>query len=481
MRRFFVKNLLFILTVNLLVKPIWIFVIDRTVQNRVGHASYGLYSALFNMGIIFQILLDFGLSNYNTRLISQNPEKLKEIFPSMFSARLVLVLVYTILVGIFAWAIGYRAEELPLLAGVLLIQVLTATILFLRSNVAALHKFKVDSILSVSDRLFMIALCGFLLYSPATKDDFTIEWFVLAQIVSFGFAIAMALVVLRRIAGVKATLSLNLPEVSKIIKQSAPYALLIFLMSVYTRSDMLLLERLAGANGQEQAGIYAAAYRMLDVCNIFGLMFAGILLPLFGRMLAQKQHIAPIISLSVNLMLPLSFILAVAAAYYGTDIMHLLYKNNTPDDGLIFALLIASFPAFCIMYIYSTLLTASGNLKLLNIIALGGVIINLTLNMLFIPDYKALGAATTALVTQTSLAICFIVFAKKNMQLNRNLKWVARHILFVTLLVAIGYGVKQLSIDWVLQLAVYGVIAFITVFLFRFVSIDSVKKLLEKS
>lgn len=480
MRRFFVKNLVFVLTVNLLVKPLWIFFIDRTVQNRVGHASYGLYSALFNMGIIFQILLDFGLSNYNTRLISQNPERIKEIFPSMFSARLLLVLVYTILVGIFAWAIGYRGDELELLAGVLLIQVLSATMLFIRSNVSALHKFRADSLLSVSDRLLMILLCGALLYLPATRNSFTIEWFVLAQIACFSIAIIMALFVLGRISGVKASLAIDLPKVMRIIRDSAPYALLIFLMSVYTRSDTLLLERLSGIDGKEQAGIYAAGYRLLDVCNIFGLMFAGILLPLFGRMLAERQSVTPIISLSVNIMLPLSFIAAVAAAYYGTDIMHLLYKGNSPNDGLIFALLIASFPAFCIMYIYSTLLTASGNLKLLNKIAATGVVINLALNFMLIPQYKAVGAAATALLTQTLLAICFIAFARKNMQLPRNVKWLGTHVSFLLLTIAAGYVATFLPFSWLTQILVFGAGSLVLMFIFRFVSVDAVKKLLSR-
>ena len=50
LRRFFAKNLLFIILLNALVKPVWIFAIDRTVQNRVGHAAYGTFQALLKPG-----------------------------------------------------------------------------------------------------------------------------------------------------------------------------------------------------------------------------------------------------------------------------------------------------------------------------------------------------------------------------------------------------------------------------------------------
>ncbi len=480
MQRFFVKNLLFVLTVNILVKPVWIFLIDRTVQNRVGHESYGIYQALFNMGIIFQIILDFGLSNYNTRIISQDPDKIKEIFPAMFSARMLLVLVYAVLVSLLALLLGYDKNELILLSGILLIQAFAATLLFIRSNISSLHRFKADSLLSVTDRLLMIAVCGFLLFNRATASSFTIQWFVGAQIVCYLIAIIVAMAVLKKITHLQFKFTFNAAKTFEIIKQSAPYALLIFLMSVYTRVDSVLLERLLGASGKEEAGIYAAGYRLLDVCNIFGLMFAGILLPLFGRMLVQKQNIGPIIGVSVNILIPFSFMIAVASWFFGNEIMHLLYEDSTEQSALVFALLMSSFPAFCIMYVYSTLLTASGNLKLLNKIAIAGVVVNISLNIFLIPIYRSAGAATAALVTQSVLALCFIIFAKKDMQLATNIKWVIAHLSFLLLLFVSAYTVRQASLNWYLQLIIFVAICLPAVFLFRFVSIGSIKKLMIK-
>lgn len=48
MKKKFVTNLAFLIGVNLLIKPFWIFGIDRTVQNSVGAVDYGIYYALFN-------------------------------------------------------------------------------------------------------------------------------------------------------------------------------------------------------------------------------------------------------------------------------------------------------------------------------------------------------------------------------------------------------------------------------------------------
>ena len=74
---------------------------------------------------------------------------------------------------------------------------------------------------------------------------------------------------------------------------------------------------------------------------------------------------------------------------------------------LVFACLIASFPAWCLMYVYSTLLTANGSLKTLNIIAFVGVVVNLSLNFYLIPQDKAIGGAITSFITQTGLCAYF--------------------------------------------------------------------------
>ncbi len=489
MRRFFVKNILFVIAVNVLVKPIWVFFIDRTVQNTVPTASYGTYQALLSLSIIFQTVLDFGISSYNSRTIAQAPDKLPSLFPAMLSARLVLISLYMLLAYLWGYAIGYRGWELNLLIGVLLIQSLNALVSFIRSNVAALHKFKTDGILSITDRLLMIIICGFLLIYPPTAHLFKIQWFVIAQIVCYFIAAVIGYLILKRIGKVKLRFSFDAPEIFKIIRQSFPYALLIFQMSIYNRADVMIMERILGSEGKNQAGIWAAAFLLIDQANMFGLMFATVLLPLFGRMLSQKQDVSHIVRLCVNMLLPLSFMVAIAGIFFSGNIMHLLYHKSvlystmSLQYEIVFAVLIASFPAWCLMYVYSTLLTANGSLKTLNIIAFAGVIINLSLNFYLIPGQKAIGGAITSFITQTSLAIAFMIYASKIIKLPLNIKWALSHIGYLLLILILAYGVINVlgHTHWLVQLSAFGTICIVLMFVFRFISVQGIKQLLNKS
>lgn len=488
MQRFFVKNILFTIAVNLLVKPIWVLFIDRSVQNTVEAASYGTYQALFSLGIIFQTLLDFGISNYNSRTIARNPERLPELFPAMLSARLVLMGIYILVAYSWGYLLGYRGWELGLLAGILLIHSLNALLSFIRSNVSALHRFKTDALISITDRTLMILICGFLLIYPPTAHAFKIQWFVITQVVCYFIAAMAGYIVLRRIGKVKLRFSFNKAEIMSVIKSSFPYALLIFLMSIYNRADAVMIERMC-ADGKDQAGIWAAAFRLLDMANILGLMFATMLLPVFGRMLGQKDNVQPIVKLCVNMMLPFSVMVAVAALFFGGDIMYVLYHKGQlyatqhRSYQLVFSCLMLSFPGWCLMYVYSTLLTANGSMKTLNLIAFFGVLFNLLLNYWLVPQYKAFGGAITSLLTQTGLALVFMFAAIRTIKLPTNVRWVMAHIGYAVFVLVLGYVIAMVwqGAAWWLQLLLFGAICVTFMFIFKFISVGNIKKLTNRN
>src|SRR5690606_41980742 len=81
---------------NLLIKPFWIFGIDRTVQNTVGTESYGMYAVLFSLTIMFNIFLDMGIANFNNRNIAQNSQLLQKYFSNAMVLKLFLGVLYTI-------------------------------------------------------------------------------------------------------------------------------------------------------------------------------------------------------------------------------------------------------------------------------------------------------------------------------------------------------------------------------------------------
>ncbi len=418
MKRKFVTNLLLILFLNILIKPFWIFGIDRTVQNLVGAESYGLYFSLLNFSIILNILLDLGITNFNNKNIAQNHKLLKKHLSNIVGLKFLLATVYAIVCLSLAAIIGYNKVQLHLLFFLIFNQFLISFTLYLRSNISGLHFFRTDSLLSVLDRSLMIIFCGALLFTNWFGGYFSIEWFVYAQTAAYAVSSIITFFTVLVYSG-KIHFRFDLSFFLVFLRKSYPYALLILLMSFYNRMDSVLLERLLpDPVGKEQAGIYAQAFRLLDAFAMFGILFAGLLLPIFSKMIKKKEELGQMIQLAFLLIIVPAIMIGISANFYETEIMQLLYKEHITESAPIFGILMIGFIGIATTYIFGTLLTANGSLKQLNLMASAGMLINISLNLILIPQMHALGSAYASLTTQlltaaSQLAIAVYIFKLK--------------------------------------------------------------------
>jgi O-antigen/teichoic acid export membrane protein len=418
LRKSFVQNIIFLVLINLIVKPFWVLGIDRTVQNTVGHDVYGWYQVLFNFTILFQIVLDFGLQSYNAKVVSQNHKAIRSLFPNILAAKCLLALVYLAISLSYGAFLGYTSQHFTLLLFLIVAQIAASFLLFFRSNIAALQNFKTDSLFSVTDRIIAIAILGALLF-VWKKDAFSfkIETYALAQLIAYSLAAIAAFIVCVNLSKISWH-HIRLKKTMHIIKGSFPYALLIFLMSIYTRADVILLKHIS-LDGN-LAGKHAAAFRLLDVANnMSGVLIAGILLPLFGKMIANKEPFAPIADLATKLLLPFGITLAAICTFYSIDILQFLYKDIDTRDGAILGWLMWTFPLYSINYVYATLLTANGNIKTLIGISFVAVLVNLSINIVTLSPENA---ANAIYIARNSFVTLFIVMILNLWFCNKKLK-----------------------------------------------------------
>jgi O-antigen/teichoic acid export membrane protein len=315
MNQKFFFNILMLVAANLLIKPFWILGIDLQVQNVVGAETYGLFYAVFNFSFLFHILLDIGINQFNNREIAQSPEKISDFFGNLLFLKILLSFIYLLVTFGIAYQIGFGAFQMKLLAFLALNQVFYSGILFARSNFTALHWFKWDIFFSILDRLLAIIICVFLIYTSLFGLEFKIEYFVYAQTFSLAISAIFSLLVLLLKAQVSMP-TFNYLALKSLLKQSFPYALAVLLMSIYMRVDAIMIERILPENGQYEAGIYAAAYRLLDAANMIPFLFASILIPVTARFLKENKAFQPLMNASLNFLLCISILTAVTVYFF---------------------------------------------------------------------------------------------------------------------------------------------------------------------
>lgn len=473
MQRTFVTNLILVIGLNLLIKPFWILGIDRYVQIAVGAEMYGFYYALFNFSFLLNILLDFGITNFNNKNISQHQYLLNKHLSSILVLRMMLALLFCIVTMTLGWLIGYTTDMLKMLLVLIFNQALISFILYLRSNLSGLHLFRTDSFISVTDRLIMIVMCGFLLFMHNSYGvPFDIRWFVYAQTAGYLITAIITLFIVIDKAQLK-KLTWRFSFFLMILKKSYPYAVLVLLMTFYNRIDTVMLERML-PDGAVQAGIYASAYRFLDAANMIAFLFAGLLLPMFASMLKKKESVEKMVHLSFCLLVIPAFVVSICSYFYSHDLMGFLYRKTThgAESASVFRILMFCFIPISSTYIFGTLLTANGNLKQLNLMAATGMLINITLNLILIPRFKVEGSAVSSLITQVLTAGAQIIMVNYIFRFHINYRLLSSLVLFIVLVAtACWYISTHLHANFFVGLILSACLGLALAFLLRIISV----------
>jgi O-antigen/teichoic acid export membrane protein len=412
----FYSSLSLLLILNGLIKPVWIFGIDRQVQNSTGAVEYGTYFSLFNLSIVFSFLLDWGMTTFFNRQLAAQQHYYLGNTGSFLFIKLIFGVLYFVIVSIAAKLAGVTHWNILML--VLLIQFLTSFFVFLRAIITSQQWFTTDAWLSVLDKTVMILLCGSFLYIPAI-GSIDIRKFLLTQVASTSLAILVVLFILfkRKVTIKKVKISVFN---SKIFKEALPFAVLVFLMSAHNRLDGFLLERLH-PNGAKQAGIYAGAYRLLDAANMVGYLVASFLVPYIARKWSEKNIPAQLILQSRHLLLIFSIMLIATVWMLAPWIqLHLYHKSDAYADDVLKWCFSGLF-GYSILQIYGSVLTATGYIKAFASFVFVSVLINIPLNLVLIPSYGALGCSWAALISQLIGALAVMWYVERKLKVEDKL------------------------------------------------------------
>lgn len=445
MRLQFLHNAGFILLVNLTVKPFWIFAIDRQVQNQAGPEGYGAYYALVNFSLLLSALLDAGLANYNAREVAIKPETGLAQLPQLLGLKSLLFAGYMAITLASAVLLHYPQAALFWLLLICINQGINFLNTYLRSNLAGLHLFKLEGALGALDKLLMSVGALPLIFGHYYLSGTLLLDFILVQTMAYGLTSLVLLAILAK--RMQLGIRFSLPQQAKIVRATLPFALLGIIMGLYTKLDAVMLENLL-EKGAYAAGIYAAGYRLLDAASMVPVLLSGILLPQFARMLS-KNEVQPNFVRTVALLLGgLSFVVALSCWSYSGPIMQWLYTHVDPVQEEVFALLMLSFIPLSLNYVFGTLLTAGGRMKLMNLLAVAGLGLNLLLNFWLIPILGAKGAAIATLATQS------FIFGAQWLSCYRWQKWqfdawfALRLLGFISTALLTNHFLRLLSTGW---------------------------------
>jgi O-antigen/teichoic acid export membrane protein len=263
-------------------------------------------------------------------------------------------------------------------------------------------------------------------------------------------------------------------------------------MAIYNRLDSVLIERLiSGTEGERQAGIYANAFRLLDAFNQFAWLFAILLLPIYSRMIQQKDDVGEMIKMPFGLLFSAAFIIVAGSFFYRSEIMEWLYPrglNETAaefaakhaESSAVFGVLIICFLGTTTMYVFSTLLTANGNMKQLNLVALGGIVINFSMNLILVPRMSAYGAAFASLATQLLTAFTHVILVWYYFGFRVNYRFIMALAAFIGLVILFNIISLKLPFRWQYNFLAMMLAGILSAFALSLVNMRELFKLIQE-
>jgi len=176
----FLRTLFLLVILNLLVKPIWIFAIDRRVQNITGFAAYGAYYAMLSFCFLFTMVLDPGLNIRLSRDAASHPDRLPRILSEAIRLKLFLILCFWVLLIPTAAMAGIT--DWGTLLSVALLFTCSSFMSMVRHFMSGAQFFRQEAWLSVVDKSIVILLVGSLMLLPHAASIVTVRVFVWVQV-----------------------------------------------------------------------------------------------------------------------------------------------------------------------------------------------------------------------------------------------------------------------------------------------------------
>lgn len=205
----------------------------------------------------------------------------------------------------------------------------------------------------------------------------------------------------------------------ELLRIGIPLGVGTLLITAYARIDQILVFEIAGAR---EAGLYGAAYRILDQAHFVPLSIITTIAPLTAASAARDpERLWRIVSLAARVLLVISLGALALALVASRPAMVLIFGPDFAEAAAALPVLAAAFVAMCLGYLAGNLVLVFRLQRRFVVLAALGLAFNVGLNLLLIPRYGYIAAAWTTLATELLVVGPTLAFGLR--RLPRALPW----------------------------------------------------------
>ncbi|MDR3642253.1 MAG: flippase [Candidatus Doudnabacteria bacterium] len=405
------KNI-FWLTASRVLALLMLFLAYRALLPYFGPFGTGQYFYIQSYVLLFSTVVDFGVQQFITKKISEQPERAKEYFQKFFSFEIVVaVVLYILLVGIasmrhydHAVFFGICVAGLGMFTNALTYPYLAVMAAFQDMRKVAWMNF-LNSCVNFTLIMATVLLRKYIVFLSSVTFVFGIM-----DLILYWHFVKKHIPKPEVLKGIKL---FDFGLIRGILKQAWPFTLLVGFSAIYNRVDVVIITFL---KGYTQTGLYTTAYRIFDLLNFFPAVVSYTLFPFFTGLMAKKAilEVRENLEKYVSLMLALALPMAVGGMILSLPLIGLLTSHDPryAYSAVVLSILIWA-PAIQFVYIPANSLVISQLTKQAMAITGANVIINIAGNLILIPHFGIRAAAFMTVVSESLQGIFYFYFIRK--------------------------------------------------------------------
>lgn len=406
MDKIIVKNTFYQLATRVFTSGIG-FLTTLIIARQFGVLGYGDFTKIVSFVALFYLIADFGL---NAVFLRDDEKGIH--FRDLFYFRLLIATSLIILANTMSFLLPFN-EQLGIgfgenvRLGILLfsLSILNQAILT-TCNAVFQRKLKYNLSMFSSIAGSSITLISVLVF---TILNFSLYYILLAMLIGGGITSFLSILL------AKENISLKIPDtafIKKLLVEGFPLALALIFNLIYFRIDIIILSFLKPTS---DVGIYGFSYKFFDFLIALPLFLSNALYPSLLIHRNNYRNFFMIAKKYFLLLLMFSFFLIFVLWFLAPLIG--LVRNDFYPSVFTFRILLLSLPFFFATSILQWALIAQKEQKFLMYVYLVASILNIILNLIFIPiaSYTA-----SAIITGVSEGIIFVLFLAKTIDVQKN-------------------------------------------------------------
>jgi O-antigen/teichoic acid export membrane protein len=262
----------------------------------------------------------------------------------------------------------------------------------------------------------------------------------------------------------------------QVVREALPLGLAVLVITAYGRIDIVLLKAFTDS---ESVGYYGFAYRVVDLAFPLSFFFVGSVFPLLSSFHAENRH-ADFKRLYQRSHDVLSFVgmgLVTAIILFASPMVRLI--GGAEYGAAVTSMQVLSM-AVVLIWLSNLMdhgLIAIGKQGVLLGIAAGGLVVNISVNLVLIPIYGKEGAAAATVITEAAVLLPALVILSRYLGEPPSF-WVAGRLLPV--IGVAGVMVYALHLNWQTEAVLAFVLFGAGVAFMRIVSPGEIRMLLSR-